>query len=343
MLAVGVVSTRSPSEALEALEFVTNDLGMKAIVVNGHNLRRSEGPDAREYVDTIAYESTYDYEPFWRRCSDDGIAVTDHAGSMFDSTRRRSPNNFVFNHVGHFAESMAANAKAVFLGGVVNRYPRLKFAFLEAGVGFALNLLFDLEGHWEKRNIVSVHELLRPSNIQVDEFLTLFDKYGSGLLSGKGKEVFESIEFGSPNVSVDELTLRETESVDDFSAIGVASKRELRAQFTKNFYFGCEPDDLMTTIAFDHRFNSGLKPIFGSDIGHFDVPVMADVLTEAWELVEDGFITESDFRQFTFSNAVELHGGGSNGCFAGTRVAEQVGIEVERINKAVVKRSLEGN
>ena len=46
--------------------------------------------------------------------------------------------------------------------------------------------------------------------------------------------------------------------------------------------------------------------MFASDIGHWDVPDIREVLPEAWELVEDGHINEADFRALTFENACEL-------------------------------------
>ena len=47
----------------------------------------------------------------------------------------------------------------------------------------------------------------------------------------------------------------------------------------------------MTALAFDPRRNplgARLQAIFASDIGHWDVPDIREVLPEAWELVEDG-------------------------------------------------------
>ena len=45
-----------------------------------------------------------------------------------------------------------------------------------------------------------------------------------------------------------------------------------------------------------------------SDIGHCDVVDMRDPLPEAYQLVEDGHITESDFSDCIFGNAVRLWG-----------------------------------
>ena len=46
---------------------------------------------------------------------------------------------------------------------------------------------------------------------------------------------------------------------------------ELRQHFAERFYFGCEADDPMTAWAFDRHGNHRLRPIFSSDVGHFDV------------------------------------------------------------------------
>lgn len=63
-----------------------------------------------------------------------------------------------------------------------------------------------------------------------------------------------------------------------------------------------------------------LNALFGSDIGHFDVPDMLEVLPEAYELLEDGLISAEDFRDFTFANAVRLWGAGNPQFFEGTVV-----------------------
>ena len=74
---------------------------------------------------------------------------------------------------------------------------------------------------------------------------------------------------------------------------------------------------------------SRLNALFGSDIGHFDVPDMMDVLPEAHELCEDGLITADDFRDFTFANAVRLWGTVNPAFFAGT-VVEKPAADVLR-------------
>lgn len=63
----------------------------------------------------------------------------------------------------------------------------------------------------------------------------------------------------------------------------------------------------MTPLAFDdkkHAFRSRLNAIYGSDLGHFDLPDMRDAAAEVYELVEKGFMSEEDFRDFVFVNPV---------------------------------------
>ena len=81
----------------------------------------------------------------------------------------------------------------------------------------------------------------------------------------------------------------------------------------------------MNAAAFNRNtpFRAQLNAFYSSDIGHFDVIDMRDPLPEAWELVEDGLITEANFRDFTFTNAVRLWGKQNPRFFEGTVVAKE--------------------
>ena len=85
-------------------------------------------------------------------------------------------------------------------------------------------------------------------------------------------------------------------------------------------YFGCEADDPINAWAFNRRANplrARLNALFSSDIGHFDVPDMTEVVPEAYELVEHGLLTDDDFRDFIFTNAVRFWGRGEPGLLQG--------------------------
>src|SRR5438094_2887246 len=92
--------------------------------------------------------------------------------------------------------------------------------------------------------------------------------------------------------------------------------------------FACEADDVTTAWAFDRHGNHRLRPIFSSDVGHFDVVDMTEVLEEAYELVEHGLITEHDLREFVFSNPARLHTAMNPDFFKGTVVEDAVRKEI---------------
>ena len=73
--------------------------------------------------------------------------------------------------------------------------------------------------------------------------------------------------------------------------------------------------------------------MFSSDFTHFDVPDFEEVLPEAFEMVEKGFLTAQDFREFTFTNAARLHTATNPHFFKGTMVEEAVNEELRRTGR----------
>ena len=115
------------------------------------------------------------------------------------------------------------------------------------------------------------------------------------------------------------------EELDDWRACGMTRPEDVYERFIPNFFYGCEGDDRLNAVAFDEKMNpfgARLNAMFGSDIGHFDVENMAEIIEEVYELVEDGLFDERDFRDFTFTNPVRLHGGMNPRFFDGTKVHE---------------------
>src|SRR5205814_446487 len=89
---------------------------------------------------------------------------------------RNSPSNFVYNHIGHFAAAGHAVSKAIFLGGVTRRFPKLRFAFLEGGVGWASQLFGDLIEHWERRGAAAL-ERMKPEKLDRKLLMSMVEKY----------------------------------------------------------------------------------------------------------------------------------------------------------------------
>jgi hypothetical protein len=339
MTPAAVVPMHTPDEAIEEATYAVRELGMKVIMIANHVRRpvpaaarevRDPAAHARQYVDSLGIESPYDYDPFWARCAELKVAVTAHSGSM-GWNGRESINSFTYNHIGHFANASHAFAKALVLGGVPWRFPQLRFALLEGGVGWACNFISDLVGHWERRRRDALEQQVRPTNLDLGMLKGLFARHGGTLYEEKMDELLGCLSLVEPFLTVDEATERAyREAVDDFAAVRAGSADELRRYFAERFYFGCEADDPMTAWAFDKHGHHRLRPIFSSDVGHFDVVDMTEVLAEAYELVEDGLIDEGELREFVFANPVRLHTAGNPDFFTGTAVEGAVAKELGR-------------
>jgi hypothetical protein len=123
------------------------------------------------------------------------------------------------------------------------------------------------------------------------------------------------------------MRVYEDDPTDDFAKCGIEGKEDFRELFLKPFFFGCEADDPVTASAFDRTRNplaARLNAIYGSDIGHFDVPDMSQVTAEAYEPVEHGAMTEEDFCDFVFTNPIRLWTAVNADFFKGTVVESAV-------------------
>jgi predicted TIM-barrel fold metal-dependent hydrolase len=318
---VAAIPMRTPDEAIAELNFVA-ERGLKAVVMAGivqRPLKGAEGVPGAFWIDTVAHDSIYDYDPVWQRCVDLGISPTFHAiGSGWGT--RTSSTNFVFNHIGHFATAQEAACRSIVMGGVAKRFPELRFSFLEGGVAWAANLCSDLIGHFEKRNVESV-QTLNPDKIDRRLLMELAENHGSP----KVVALLGQLDYSLNNLfGIDEL---DADEVDEFAQAQIGTPDDIVELFTDHFYFGCEADDPMTAVAFDKNlppYGHDLHPIFASDIGHFDVPDAAGVLEEAWELVKFEQLNMEQFKTFMFSNAAQLWSAQNPKFFEGTAIADEV-------------------
>jgi hypothetical protein len=323
MTPVASVPMHTPEAAIEEAEYAVTALGMKAIRITGYAVRpipavHRRHPELFGYVhrnDTFGVDSEYDYDPFWAKCVELGVAPVAHTGLA--NAPYRSVSNYVFNHIGGLAAANSALCKSLFLGGVTRRFPGLRFAFLEGGVGWACMLYADLVGHWEKRNVEALTTNLDPATLDVALLVDLVKRYGTEDVVNRLDLVVEWLNRPEQRPA----------HIDDFAACAIEKADDIAALFVPSFFFGCEGDDSTVPWAFSGRTNPGgarLHAMFGSDISHWDVPDFAQSFAEAYEQLEHGLLTEDDFRDFTFTNAVRLHAGMNPGFFDGTVVGPAV-------------------
>jgi predicted TIM-barrel fold metal-dependent hydrolase len=320
MTPAAIIPMHTPDEAIAELEYAVKQLGAK-VGMFGSGMSRpvAEPRPGGESIwyDLLAIDSPYDYDPVWAKCVELKIAPTFHSSSSGQGLRN-SPNNFVYNHIGHFAAAGHAVAKAIFLGGVTRRFPELRFAFLEGGVGWGSQLFGDLIEHWERRGGPALKRM-DPDKLDRKLLMSMVEKYGYDDIAAALRA-----RDGWPDPDGMRLTGNRTE-LDDFAACKITRKEDWVDLYAKPYYFGCEADDRMNSVAFGRTnpFGAQLNAIYSSDIGHFDVIDFRDPLPEAYELVEDGHITEDNFRDFVFANSVRLWGTQNPNFFEGTVVAKE--------------------
>ena len=323
-----LIPMHKPEEALAELEFVVKELGLKAIVMNTMIMRPApevvnEAPHLAEYS-MVPHSPAMDagdiYDPVWAKCVELGVAPTCHNSFRGRGSTHGSPSNYVFNSMGSFGQGSDYFCRSLFFGGVPKRFPTLRFAFLEGGAGWAAQFYNSLFEYWEKRNLAALKKNLDPAKLDVELMIEMFEKYGNGYLTPDRIRA-------EPYQPISSNLLVPPEEVDDFAPTGVEKPEDIRDIFDANFYFGCEGDDRLNAVAFDTLLNhhgARLNAIFGSDIGHWDVPDMTRVLVEAHEMVDHGLITEADFRDFTYGNVVGMHTGMNPAFFKGTAVEDKV-------------------
>jgi len=131
---VAMISLHRPEQATEELLRVVHELRISAITI------RPNPVNGR----TISH---IDFEPFWKTCEELGVAVGIHEGCH---TRLPAAGADRFaTHIGmhtccHPMEQMMAFV-SLFEGGVLQRHPGLRVAFLESGCGWVPYLLWRME------------------------------------------------------------------------------------------------------------------------------------------------------------------------------------------------------
>jgi predicted TIM-barrel fold metal-dependent hydrolase len=323
-----VIPMFSPTEAINELNYAVGELGFKAATF-GTEVRlpvsqvAQHAPELGKYterVHPVALDGLYDYDPVWQRCVDLRIPVACHTAARGGGSRHSSPSNFVFNHLGGFSTAADFFCRSIFMDGVTRRFPDLNFAFLEGGVGWAVQLYNDLFEHWEKRNIDFMRSNLDPGKLDTELIRAMAAKYGDGILTGDAL-------IGESKTNRMGGILKEEIELDEFRRCKIDKKEDIRDLFAQPFYFGCEADDAMNAVAFNTKINhygAKLNAFFGSDIGHWDVEDIRDCVPDAYKNVEKGLFSDRDFESFMFANPVNLYTRQNPKFFDGTIIEKEV-------------------
>ena len=200
MTPAALIPLHNPEEGIEEMEFAVRELGLKVAMIAGH-VRRPIGKVRREHpgavaeygswYDVFGEDSEHDYDPFWAKSIELGMPLATHTGG-FGFTNNSNINNFMQNHLGHFANAGNLLCKSLFFSGVTRRLPKLRMAFLECGAGWAAALYAGIIARWEKRNPEALQNV-DPRHLDEDRIMELFAAYGDEKAVGKLEEIKESL------------------------------------------------------------------------------------------------------------------------------------------------------
>lgn len=166
-----------------------------------------------------------------------------------------------------------------------------------------------------------------PQATDRDELRELFGKFGQALVQGRPTDGEKLIRDTLGERYVAGARQPSAEEQNDFAAAGIEKVEDIKARWVDNFFFGSEADDRTVAHAFNEKANPlGVKinAIYSSDVGHWDVPDLTEVLAESWQLVEEGVITEADFKAWTFDNPYKLYTEANPAFFKGTAIESRV-------------------
>jgi predicted TIM-barrel fold metal-dependent hydrolase len=134
---VGALSLHDPARLVAELERVAG-FGWRVVVL----------PPNPVGGRTLAHP---DYEPFWSACERLDIAVSIHEGTharLPTAGAERFNTRFALNASSHPLEQMLALLTLID-GGVLERHPGLRVAFLEAGCGWVPYWLWRMDATWQ--------------------------------------------------------------------------------------------------------------------------------------------------------------------------------------------------
>jgi uncharacterized protein len=148
-----ILPLHDPKQAVEEARRSVRELGAVAVVVSNHPV------NGRAWYDPA-------YEPLWAEAERLGVPVAFHGIQMAyqEHLGRRFMDNFVMAHaVAHPLEQMMALG-SLLTGGVFERYPHLKAAFLEGSCSWVPWWLWTLDERVEKfGDDERFHLTMRPS------------------------------------------------------------------------------------------------------------------------------------------------------------------------------------
>ena len=155
LFGVAMLPMQSVELAIEEMRFARRELGFRGgfIRPNPYNEKMVHHPE---------------YEPFWQMAEELDFSIGFHEGStnaMPTVGVDRFANDRAARHMISHTMEMMLVAMAVIWGGVVDRHPKLRIAFLESGGGWIAPWLDRMDRHFDDQGFNDTAPSLRPTEL----------------------------------------------------------------------------------------------------------------------------------------------------------------------------------
>ena len=299
----------TPEEAVAELRYAVTELGFKSVVIAGPCDPQAHGRPADRRTGSTRSASTAPTTTtrFWAECVELGVTPVFHSACRRTASPARS-RNYVYNHIGGLAaQPRVAVQVACSCRGCLTRFPDVALRLPRGRRRLGVQPARGLVGHWEKR-----HARTRSSSsIPTDPRCRRADEdssreYGDARCCPVSTSIRD--DFAAPRAGRSNSTSSRPahQSADDIiDRLRAALSTSAARPTTRSV--GWATERRSTPAASRSGRSSAPTSRTGTR------PVMNEVIVEAFELLEDKVLDESDFRAFTFENPVALHKAGERG------------------------------
>jgi predicted TIM-barrel fold metal-dependent hydrolase len=215
LIGVGTLPMTDAGDALDEARRCVEQLGFRGV------WRRPEQLDGVPRPDDAVYE------PLWSYLEEADVALAVHPGLNgvvpVDELRKRYHDDYTPMHAVHFVAEQIMALTSFVAGGILERHPRLRVAFLETGAVWALSYVHRLDEHLEtfgfdrakltmrpseyfrRQCFVSVEEVEPALGVMAEAFpesVVFASDYphGDGIFPGSTRALLETTELGAPVV-----------------------------------------------------------------------------------------------------------------------------------------------
>ena len=148
LIGAGMISPFDVNDAVSEARRCVKELGFRGVflrpnIVNGRN-----------------WHDPY-YEPLWTMLEELQVPLGFHegAGALLPQVGEQFGANAMLKHVYCHPVEMMLAAGSFCMGGILERHPRLRVAFLEGNCGWVPFLMWRMDEHWERQGDVYAPEL----------------------------------------------------------------------------------------------------------------------------------------------------------------------------------------